>query len=632
LKSIALYGRVSSESQEKQATISSQVAALTERAKADGHAVLATDVYADDGYSGTILVRPALEKLRDRAAEGRLDVLYVLNPDRLARRYAYQVVLLDEFARHGVSVVFLNGPTGRTAEDELLVQVQGMIAEYERAKILERSRRGKLHKARNGIINPLSGAPYGYQYVRKSESESARYQVLLHEAKVVRDVFRMFVEEQVTTYGIAKRLSTQAALTRMGHVKWDTGAVWRMLKNPAYMGRAAYGKTVMMPSVKQLRLVRGRNAISRRSGRSVPKPPDQWLSIPVPAIVSTEMYAAAQDQLERNRRMSQRNARGQRYLLQGLVCCRKCGYGFYGRMSNSTYPGAGPLRGYYYCGGSVVRRFGDKAVCHMPSVRVEQLDSYVWASVKEVVQDPGRIVEEWTRRGSEDSTVGPLRTHRDECERLLAAQEQILRRLQDAYEAGAIDLAELTERNDRVRARIRRAHEDLQRADADLSHTVEITAIAGKLSLFADQVRDGIEGLDWIGRRHMIRTLVAKIEIDEDGATVVYRVPGIGQDPGGGPLPTPSSEPSKPPDPISCLLHTGRERNRLVVEIQSEFVGMRTKANGVQLVLSLVFDPSRDHLGREDVPFQEEAVASFERFQGLVEGCRSLRHVLGLFG
>ena len=172
--SVALYGRVSSEQQAQQATIESQIAALKERAEADGHVILPGDIYTDNGYSGASLLRPALEQLRDCAANGSVDLIYVHSPDRLARRYAYQVLLLDEFSKQGAEVKFLNGPSGESAEDELLVQVQGMIAEYERAKILERCRRGKLHKARAGVVNSLSGAPYGYLYVRKTDSEPAR--------------------------------------------------------------------------------------------------------------------------------------------------------------------------------------------------------------------------------------------------------------------------------------------------------------------------------------------------------------------------------------------------------------------------------------------------------------------------
>ena len=189
MKSIAIYARVSSEQQAQEATIDSQVAALKERVAADGHMLLPQDVYLDDGFSGSTLVRPALERLRDRVAEGGIDRLYVHSPDRLARKYAYQVLLLDELRKQGVTTVFLNGPSGKTAEDELLVQVQGMIAEYERAKILERSRRGKIHRARHGEISPLGCAPYGFAYVRKRDGEPASYRVLLHEAKVVRDIF-----------------------------------------------------------------------------------------------------------------------------------------------------------------------------------------------------------------------------------------------------------------------------------------------------------------------------------------------------------------------------------------------------------------------------------------------------------
>lgn len=143
MKAVALYAWVSSEKQTKQATMQSQIAALKARVESDGLAVFPQDIFVDDGFSGATLVRPALERLRDRAAEGAIDVVYVHNPDRLARKYAYQVLLLDELRRCGVEVVYLHGPAGRSAEDELLVQVQGMIAEYERAKILERCRRGK---------------------------------------------------------------------------------------------------------------------------------------------------------------------------------------------------------------------------------------------------------------------------------------------------------------------------------------------------------------------------------------------------------------------------------------------------------------------------------------------------------
>jgi len=165
---VAIYARVSSEQQAEAHTITSQVAALQERVAADGLALPGAMQFLDEGYSGATLVRPALERLRDVVASGTVDRLYVHSPDRLARKYAYQVLLVDEFRRAGVEVVLLNRALGQSPEDDLLLQVQGMIAEYERAKIIERHRRGKRHAARTGVVNVLRGAPYGYRSVTKS--------------------------------------------------------------------------------------------------------------------------------------------------------------------------------------------------------------------------------------------------------------------------------------------------------------------------------------------------------------------------------------------------------------------------------------------------------------------------------
>ncbi len=156
---VALYARVSSESQAQAQTIESQLAALRERIQADGGRVGPEHECIDAGYSGSTLIRPALERLRDAVAAGGVERVYVYSPDRLARKYAYQVMLVDEFQRAGVELVFCNHPLGQSPEDELLLQMQGMIAEYERAQMLERSRRGKRQKAQRGLVKGLCGAP-----------------------------------------------------------------------------------------------------------------------------------------------------------------------------------------------------------------------------------------------------------------------------------------------------------------------------------------------------------------------------------------------------------------------------------------------------------------------------------------
>jgi site-specific DNA recombinase len=191
----AIYARVSSARQKDQQTIQSQTAALLQHAATQGLEVPAEWVFEDDGYSGATLVRPALERLRDLVCQVPVEVVLCYAPDRLARRYAYQALLVEEFARAGTEVCFLNGPTGDRPEDALLTQFQGMIAEYEKAQIIERTRRGKAHRAKTGVVNVLSGAPYGYRYVRKSDHAEARYEILEPEATIVRELFCSYTQE-----------------------------------------------------------------------------------------------------------------------------------------------------------------------------------------------------------------------------------------------------------------------------------------------------------------------------------------------------------------------------------------------------------------------------------------------------
>jgi site-specific DNA recombinase len=226
---VAMYARVSSEQQAEAQTIASQVAALRERVASEGLTVPSAMQFLDEGYSGATLVRPALERLRDVVAARAVDRLYVHSPDRLARKYAYQGLLVDEFRRAGVEVIFLNRALGQSPEDDLLLQVQGMIAEYERAKIIERHRRGKRYAARSGVVNVLSGAPYGYRYVTKyAGGGQARYELVPAEAQVVRQVFAWVGRERLTIGEVCRRLTQAGEVTRTGKTVWDRSAVWGM--------------------------------------------------------------------------------------------------------------------------------------------------------------------------------------------------------------------------------------------------------------------------------------------------------------------------------------------------------------------------------------------------------------------
>src|SRR3990170_5341147 len=260
----AIYARVSSDQQAQEQTIESQVAALRERVASDGLTLEDELCFLDDGVSGSTLMRPALERLRDVAYAGGIQKLYVHSPDRLARRYAYQVLLVDELKKYGVEIVFLNRAIGVSPEEDLLLQMQGMFAEYERAKIMERSRRGKRHAARRGSVNVLSAAPYGYRYVSKRDGGGeAAYEIHDEQAAVVKQVFEWVGRDRISIGEVSRRLKAKAIPT--GKSSWDRASIWGMLKNPAYQGSAAFGKTRTGPRRPKLRTQRGDPKIPRRT-------------------------------------------------------------------------------------------------------------------------------------------------------------------------------------------------------------------------------------------------------------------------------------------------------------------------------------------------------------------------------
>jgi site-specific DNA recombinase len=450
---VAIYARVSSDPQAS-GSIASQIAALEARVIQEGLRLEPDHRFIDDGYSGATLIRPALERLRDTIAAGAIDRLYVHSPDRLARRYAYQVLLIDEFQRAGIEVVFLNRPLGRSAEDDLLLQVQGMIAEYER--ILERSRRGKKHAASSGSVNVLAGAPYGYRYLdRHVGGGVARYEIIDDQAQVVRQIFHWVGVDRFSIGEVCRRLRRAGHRSPSGKESWDRTTVWGMLKNPAYQGTAAFGKTRVGPLPARLRPVRGGIEQPRRPVGIYDVPPDEWIMVPVPAVVDSEVFEAVQAQLEENRRRSRQGARGERFLLQGLIVCKQCGYAYYGKAIS---PAAGKGRrrdyAYYRCCGSDAYRFGGQRLCSNPQVRTDRLDTAVWQEVEGLLGDPHRLAAEYERRLVEVSRGDPSRSDAALLDGQIAKLNRGIGRLIDGYAEDLIDKAECEPRLTGLRRRL----------------------------------------------------------------------------------------------------------------------------------------------------------------------------------
>lgn len=435
---VAIYARVSSEQQVSVHTVESQLSTLAEKVKADGYILQPDRQFIDEGYSGATLMRPALERLRDLAAAGGLDRLYIHSPDRLARKYAYQVLLIDEFQRAGVEIVFLNRALGDSPEDDLLLQVQGMVAEYERAKILERSRRGKRHAAHTWSINPLGGAPYGYHYIDTQQGNGqARYEVHPEQAQVVRQIFDWIGRERASIGEVCRRFQQSAIPSPTGK------PVWGMLNNPAYKGTAAFGKTAVGQTRPRLRPGRKQSPHPRRDYSVYDQDQQQWILIPVPALIDEALFEAVQQQLQENRQRARQSQRGAKYLLQGLLVCQQCGYAYYGKpVSNKSAKGNVRDYAYYRCIGTDAYRFGGERICKNLQVRTDLLELAVWQQVQALLENPQRLEQEYTRR-SQDPKQGQRLTSLDT---QLTKLQRGMGRLIDSYAEGFIDKAEFEPR------------------------------------------------------------------------------------------------------------------------------------------------------------------------------------------
>ena len=520
----AIYARVSSDQQAGAGTIASQVSALEERLRHDDLALDPELRFIDEGYSGSTLVRPALERLRDATANGVIDRLYVHSPDRLARKYAYQVLLVDEFQRCGVELIFLNRALGHSPEDDLLLQVQGMVAEYERAKILERSRRGKRHAAQRGSVNVLSAAPYGYRYISKwAGGGVARYEVILEEARVVRQIFTWVGQERCSLAEVCRRLRQQGIPSPKGKSSWDRTTVWGMLQNPAYLGTAKFGKTHIGPRRSRPRPQRN-SAEQPRRAYSVYASADGGVAIDVPALVSEELFAAVAEQLAENRRRARQRQHGARYLLQGLLVCHQCGYALYGKPV-SPAAAKGKLRqyAYYRCIGTDAYRFGGQRVCCNKQVRTDALEKAVWQDVCALLNDPAKVAEEYQRRLS-GKAQRPAARSGPSVTKLIQKVRRGIARLIDAYAEDLLDKGEFEPRICSAKERLAKLEVEARAQAEAETQEQELRLVIGHLQEFADRVQSGLMQADWSTRRKIIRALVKRVEVDQEVVRVVYRV------------------------------------------------------------------------------------------------------------
>ena len=519
-KTAAIYARVSSERQKEEGTIASQTALLLEYAKAHELSVPSEWIFEDEGYSGATLARPGLERLRDLAAEGQIEVVLIYAPDRLSRKYAYQVLLTEEFCRHGVETVFLKSAAAETPEERLMLQFQGMIAEYERAQIAERTRRGKRHRAKAGCVNVLCGAPYGYRYIRKSEHSQAYYDIVEAPAEVVRKIFAWYTQELLSIGAIARRLNEERIPTRSGRGLWERSTVWGMLRNPAYQGSACFGKTEICARQRMTRPLRQKGGYSRRCSSSREKERSQWIEIAVPALVSPAIFASAQERLAQNKQRSLRNTQ-EPTLLQGLLVCEQCGYALYRTSTRTTRR---QIK-YYRCLGSDRYRHLRGPACSCRPIRQDYLDDLVWQEVLRLLRTPQLIQAELERRRTESLNSSAVQQRQEQVSRELTRLGQQMDKLLDAYQEGLIALADLRKRSPEIKKKLGALEQEQQNLKVRAVEDKRWIEVSNSMETFLGRLNETAQTMTPVERQKLLRLLVKQITVGKDLITVHHSIP-----------------------------------------------------------------------------------------------------------
>ena len=520
MRMAAIYARVSSDQQREANTIASQTALLIEFAQGHDLEVPKEWIFEDDGYSGATLERPGLERVRDLAAEGQIQVVLAYAPDRLSRKYAYQMLLIEELARNGVETLFVKAPQGSSAEDQLLVQFQGMIAEYERAQILERSRRGKRHRAHSGEVSVMSGAPYGYRYIRKTDVAPAAYVVLEAEAHVVVRIYEMYTVDGLSIGEITRRINAEGIPTRKASARWERSTVWAVLRNSAYRGVACFGKTRASSRTRVIRPQRRRGVITPSMTAGHERPRDEWIEIPVPALVSEESFARAQELLQENKVRSRRRTI-EPSIVQGIVSCQKCGYAF---SRTSTQTSARKIHYYKCIGSDSWRKLGGPVCDNDRLIRQDLLDQIVWAEVIKLLEDSTLIRQELDRRLLAARSSDPTKKREQSLQRELVHVGKGIERLLTAYQEALMSIEQLRERMPGLRQREQTLRAELQ-AIADQANDREaFLRLAENLTAFLARLRGAADTLSITERQRIVRLVVKDVLIGDETITIRHSI------------------------------------------------------------------------------------------------------------
>jgi len=512
----AIYVRVSTQGQVETQTADQQLIRLKEYIATQNWLLEQNHIYRDEGYSGARLARPGLDNLRDHAVLFEFDVVVITAPDRLARNYVHQMLVMQELEQRGIQVEFLDRPMADTPHDRLLLQIRGAVAEYERVLINDRMRRGRLMKCRAGKLLPWSRAPYGYIVPPDAPRDPDHVQIDEAEAAIIIRMFDWYLEPGATLYQVAKRLTDLAILTPHGKERWSTSTVRNILTNTAYTGTTYANRYRMVEATHRHSPLKNKG---KRGKVAVLRPEEEWIPIPVPAIVDDLVFQQVQEKLSKNRQTASRNNTRHSYLLRGMISCGLCRRGAGGRTSGDKYH-------YYVCRGhSDALQLPLEQRCTARFMPAQKLDDLVWADLCQVLTHPDIIAHALERAHGGAWLPQQLQTRQRTLTRAARQIEQQQKRLLDAYLVEIIDLPEF----ERKRTELDRKQKALKIEVAQLEKTaadqLELSVVATSITAFCQQIQPVLAQASFEQKRQLVELLIDRVIVLDEEVEIRYVIP-----------------------------------------------------------------------------------------------------------
>jgi site-specific DNA recombinase len=514
---VAIYVRVSTNRQTQAQTIDQQLERLRRHLESQGESLSADHIFRDDGFSGANLNRPGLDRLRDRVKGGVLDRVLLTSPDRLARNYVHQMVLIEEWERCGCKVEFLDRPMSQDPHDQLLLQIRGAVAEYERVLIAERMRRGRQMKLKAGALLPWTVPPYGYRSAPDHPRDPSGVQIEPAEGAIVRELFARYLQEHGTLLSLAKHLLQLGLPSPRGNQRWSAASIRGLLINPVYTGKLYIGRSRSRPARIRRSATHPLGNPAHGQDRT---PAEAWNLIgAVPALVSQEDFERVQAKLALNQRQATRNNKSHSYLLRALVSCGACQSACIARTTN------GGLR-YYVCRCQAQPIYSQHDQrCHSRCIPAQQLDVLVWEDLCQLIRQPDYIADALQRARGGEWLPQHLQSRKQSLRKAQSGVTQQLERLTEAYLLAIIPLAEYRRRREELDRKNQALEAETKELEAQVDRQVELAQLGASIEEFCNRIHAGLANATFEQKRALVELLIDRVLVADGEVEIRYVVP-----------------------------------------------------------------------------------------------------------